>query len=334
MAYSLAHAASETPPAGAQAPGADRVMAAGPTVARIRLGAALRRMREAARMDQDEAARAVRGSPPKISQIEGGMRSVRSEDVTALLRLYGITDPAVREEMLGLADLSREDDWYAPLSKQLTVGSRHLLALEAEASLIMLYDPQAVPALLQTDDYARAVAATLAPDDKRWRTAADRRWRGGLGIAVLARRRGVLRLPEPPRVWALIQQAALSRSPSSDPAVLRDQLIELRDLASGRVPGVKVALQIVPYDATAALAAPGPFSLLRYDHQDVPTMVLTEAMTTLRSSTAVGEVDHTQLAFDRLTIEALHPADSVELLGELIEEHRRQEPAPPGNQDH
>ncbi len=331
MTYSLAHAAHGTAPAKLPgAPGAGPVVAAGPTVARIRLGVALRRMREAARLDQEDAARALAATPPKISRIEGGMSPVRAHDVAALLDLYGATDRALREEMLGLADLSREDDWWAPLSRQLTVGNRHVLALEAEASLIMTYDSQAVPALLQTDAYARAAAAVLAADDRHWRTA-ERRWRGGLGIAVLARRRGLLRLPDPPRIWAVIQQAVLTRSPSSNPAVLTEQLTELRDLASGRGTAAQVTLQIVPHACTAALTAPGPFSLLRYDHQDVPTVVLTEAMTTLRSSTAAAEVDYTTLAFDRLAIEALDPPRSLALLDELIAQDPQREPGASGS---
>src|SRR6266568_955310 len=231
MAYSLAHAAPETAPADAlAAPGAGPVMAAGPTVARIRLGAALRRMRAAARLDQEPAARALGATQPKIARIEGGMSAVRTQDVAALLGLYDVTDAALREEMLGLADLSREDGWWAPLSRDLTVANRHLLDLEAEASQIRVYDSQAIPALLQTDAYARAAASALAPDDRRW---ADRRGRGGLGTAALARRRGLLRLPDPPQVWALIQQAVLTRCPAANPAVLTGQLTELADLAAG-----------------------------------------------------------------------------------------------------
>src|SRR6266568_347312 len=331
MAYSLAHAAPETAPADAlAAPGAGPVMAAGPTVARIRLGAALRRMRAAARLDQEPAARALGATQPKIARIEGGMSAVRTQDVAALPGLYDVTAAALREEMLGLADLSREDGWWAPLSRDLTVANRHLLDLEAEASQIRVYDSQAIPALLQTDAYARAAASALAPDDRRW---ADRRGRGGLGTAALARRRGLLRLPDPPQVWALIQQAVLTRCPAANPAVLTGQLTELADLAAGRGIATPLILQIVPDDCAAAAVAPGPFSLLRYDHQDVPTVVLTEAMTTLKSSTAPGEVDHTMLAFGRLMIDALHPGQSLELLGELIARRQRQPPGDHGHHD-
>ena len=71
--------------------------------------------------------------------------------------------------MLALAELSREDDWYAPLSQELSVNSRYLLALEAEASLLSVFEQGAVPALLQTDRYARAVTASLNPGGQTWR---------------------------------------------------------------------------------------------------------------------------------------------------------------------
>ncbi len=323
MPYALANDAFEDPAAPASPEsGPEPVMASGPTVARIRLGAGLRRMRAAADLTGEEAARAIHGSHPKISRIEGGKSPVRSEDVAALLDLYGVTDEAVRQEMLGLADLSREDDWWTPLSRQdprqLTVNTRYLLALEAEASLIFTYESQAIPVLLQTDAYARAAAASLTPNDRRWHRADDRRWRGGLGIRVLARRRGLLKLEEPPRVWVLIQQAALTRVPGNDPAVLRDQLIELREIAADQDRARNIAIQVVPDNVGSALSAPGPFTLLRFDHQDVPTVVLMESMTTIRSSTQPGEVDHYQVIFDRLAIEALQPRASVELLDQLI----------------
>ena len=293
-------------------------MAAGPTVARIRLGAFMQRMRSQAGLSGEDAARAIGGSAPKISKIENGRNAVLTKDVTALLDLYQVTDAQVREEMLALAELSREDDWYAPLSQELTVNSRYLLALEAEASLLSVFEQGAVPALLQTDRYARAVTASLNPGGQTWRRGGSHNWRGGLGIKVLARRRGLLKLPDPPRLWVLIQQAALTRSPSEDPAVLRNQLAELRTIAASREMQSRITIQIVPDRAGALLSAPGPFTMLKFGHPDVPGMVLTEAMTTIRSSTAPGELDHHKMIFNGLAIDAIKPRDTPGMLDQII----------------
>jgi transcriptional regulator with XRE-family HTH domain len=293
-------------------------MAAGPTVARIRLGAFMQRMRKQTGLSGEDAARAIGGSAPKISKIENGRNAVLTKDVTALLKLYKVTDPAVREEMLALAKLSREDDWYAPLSKEISVNSRYLLALEAEASLLSVFEQGAVPALLQTDRYARAVTASLNPGGQAWRAAGSRNWRGGLGIMVLARRRGLLKLPDPPQLWVLIQRAALTRSPSEDPAVLGNQLAELRNIATSREMQRRITIQIVPDSAGALLSAPGPFTMLKFSHPDVPSVVLTEAKTTIRSSTAPGELDHHRMIFNGLAVGAIKPRDTPEVLDQII----------------
>ena len=319
MSYALAHEPSGDPAAtGVPALGPGPVMATGPTVARIRLGAIMQRMRSQAGLSGEDAARAIGGSAPKISKIENGRNAVLTKDVTALLDLYQVTDAQVREEMLALAQLSREDDWYAPLSQNLTVNSRYLLALEAEASLLSVFEQGAVPALLQTDRYARAIAASLNPAGQTWRPADSRNWRGGLGIKVLARRRGLLKLPDPPRLWVLIQRAALTRSPSEDPAVLGSQLAELRTIATSREMQRRITIQIVPDSAGALLSAPGPFTMLKFGHPDVPSMVLTEAMTTIRSSTAPGELDHHRMIFNGLAIEAINPRDTPGVLDQII----------------
>jgi transcriptional regulator with XRE-family HTH domain len=291
-------------------------MAPGPTVAAMQLGVTLRRRREARQMTGADAARAIGGSPAKISRIEGGRTQVEQRDITRLLDLYGITERAaaadprlaeLRAELLDLAELSCQDDSWTELSDLLPVPVRHLLALEAESSLITTYD-QAVPPMVQTDAYARAAASALNPDSPRWR--------GGLGIRVLTRRRGVLKALAPPTYWALIQESALRRSPSADPAVMRGQLASLARQAAER----KVTIQVVPDDTGMALNTPGPFSLLRFHHPDVPSVVLQEAMTTIRASWTPAEVDACHLIFNSLAAKALTPDASAALITRLLDE--------------
>jgi len=297
-------------------------MAPGPTVAAMQLGATLRRLREAGRMTGGQAARALDASPAKISRIESGKTQVEQRDMRTLLDLYGITEQAaaadrqlaeLRDELLGLAELSCQDDYWTELSDLLPVPVRHLLALEAESSLITTYD-QAVPPMVQTDAYARAAASALNPDSPRWR--------GGLGIRVLTRRRGVLKALAPPTYWALIQESALRRSPSADPAVMRGQLASLARHAAER----KITIQVVPDDTGMALNTPGPFTLLRFHHPDVPSVVLQEAMTTIRASWTPAEVDACHLVFNSMATKALTPQDSAALITRLLDE---MPPGPP-----
>lgn len=335
MSYALVRAPSGDDSAPVvPAPGTGPVMPAGPTVARIRLGVFMRRQRDAAGLSGEDAARAIGGSAPKISRIEGGRSPVLDKDVRGLLDFYHVDDEQIREEMLALAGLSREDDWWAPLAtdRTLTVETRRLLGLEAEATLIEVYEPQAVPALLQTDAYARAAAAALNPGGQQWRRADNRNWRGGLGINVLARRRGLLKLAGPPQLWVLIQQSALTRPPSEDPSVLRGQLADLRAVAADPELRRRIIIQILPDTARTILSAPGPFEILKFDHPDVPNIVLTESMTTIRSTSAPGELDHFKMVFSGMAIDAIQPRDTPAVLDQIIA-GLPAEPAPHHDQD-
>jgi hypothetical protein len=61
------------------------------------LGAQLRRLREGAAITRDDAGYHIRASGSKISRMELGRVSFKERDVTDLLELYGVTDPAERE---------------------------------------------------------------------------------------------------------------------------------------------------------------------------------------------------------------------------------------------
>src|SRR5258705_11708374 len=84
----------------------------GPVVLRIRLGATLRVLREARGITAQQAAEAIRASDSKISRIELGRHAAREIDVSDLLTLYGVTDPATREPLLLLASRALAQPWW------------------------------------------------------------------------------------------------------------------------------------------------------------------------------------------------------------------------------
>ena len=75
--------------------------------------------------------------------------------------------------------------------------------LESAATLIRTYEGQLVPGLLQTEDYVRAVIAgahhELAEEGKR-------------RVALRMARQTLLTRPDAPRLWAVIDEAALRRA--------------------------------------------------------------------------------------------------------------------------
>src|SRR5256885_15968942 len=76
---------------------------AGPTAARMLVGAELRRLRQAAGLSREAAGEAIRASDSKISRLELGRTGFKQRDVADLLTLYGVTEEAERQGVLELA---------------------------------------------------------------------------------------------------------------------------------------------------------------------------------------------------------------------------------------
>src|SRR5271166_4594384 len=222
--------------------------AGAPTVLRILLGTQLRRLRESRGISAQDAAKAIRGSEPKISRIELGRNAVREVDIADLLNLYGIADMAEREQLLTLASQANQQGWWHRYQDVLPAWFQSYIGLEESAESIRSFDAQFVPGLLQTEDYSTAViqlGAYSAEDTDRLvylRKERQRRFASG-GL----------------RLWAVIDEMALRR-PVGTPALRRAQLEHLLEIADR--PGLTI--QVTPFLTGASYAAPGSFSILRF----------------------------------------------------------------------
>ena len=118
---------------------------------------------------------------------------------------------------------------------------------------------------------------------------------------------------DPPRLWAVIDEAVLHR-PIGGPAVLRAQiesLIEVAELGN-------VRLQVIPFRSGGHAAAGGAFSILRFPHQEVPDVVYIEHLTSGVYLDRREDVDHYAAAMGRLVIEAEPPNRTPDLLREAL----------------
>lgn len=279
----------------------------GPTVLRIMLGTQLRRLREAGGITPDEAGYEIRGSRSKISRIEHGRVGFKERDVEDLLTLYGVTDDQLRESMLALARQANTPGWWAKYSDILPVWFEPYLGLETAASLIRGFELQFVHGLFQTEDYARAVTALghgLASSGE-----ADRR------VSLRMRRQEVLAGEDPPRVWFVIDEAALRR-PIGGRQVMRTQLRHLLEAAA--LP--HVTFQIVPFGRGGHAAAGGSFTILRFAAPDLPDIVYLEHLTSALYLDDRRDVDHYMEVMNRLSAEAHTPTASTRFLKEILRE--------------
>jgi Domain of unknown function (DUF5753)/Helix-turn-helix domain len=289
---------SELPDAGAKT---------GSAVARMMLGAQLRRFREAAEVTPDAAAWRIRGSRSKISRLENGRVGFKDRDMTDLLDLYGVTDPPVVAGMLELASQANAQDWWAKFGDILPGWFEPYLGLEASASLIRAFDLQFINGLFQTEAYARAVTAI----GLRGGTAAeiDRR------VRVRMKRQELLTAADAPRIWSIVDEAALRR-PVGGTEVMRQQLRRLTEVS--QLPNV--TLQVVPFHVGGHDAAGGSFTVLRFGEPDVPDIVYIEQLTGAQYLDKRADADHYLDVINRLSAISPSPARSIRHLTEIIQD--------------
>jgi transcriptional regulator with XRE-family HTH domain len=112
------------------------------------------------RVDQGlavEGAASILGcDPSKIGRIENGVRGIRATELNELLTEYGVSEPE-RAALAAIARPLAAGGWWHGHSDVLTRNDREYFQLEAIADRIDVYQPQLVPALLQTAAYAEAV---------------------------------------------------------------------------------------------------------------------------------------------------------------------------------
>ncbi|HEY5988624.1 MAG TPA: helix-turn-helix transcriptional regulator [Streptosporangiaceae bacterium] len=285
-------------------PGAARPDA---TVLRMLLGNQLRRLRESAGITPDQAGYEIRASRSKISRMENGRVGFKDRDLRDLLILYGVTDARIHAEMLALARQANTPGWWAKYGDILPDWFEAYLRLEAVASVIRSFELQFVHGLFQTEEYARAV--TVLGHKASPAEEIDRR------VGLRMKRQDVLARPEPPRVWSVMDEAALRR-PVGGRKVMRAQMERLIDVSS--LP--HVTFQLMPFRRGGHAGAGGSFTVLRFGEPDLPDVVYIEQLTSALYLERRTDVDHYMEVMNRLSAEALTPAGTARFLKEIIRE--------------
>jgi Domain of unknown function (DUF5753)/Helix-turn-helix domain len=189
----------------------------------------------------------------KISRVENRQVGISTRDLRKLLDLYHVADRAYREELLEMGRRATERGWWQSYTGVVPSAYANLIGLEAEAATIRTYEPELVPGLLQTPDYARAVIRVGRPTDTT--EEIERR------VEVRLERQEVLTRidPPPPKVNVVLNEGVLVRRVGT-PEVMRAQIEHLmreRDRAN-------IVIQILPFSAGEHPAMVGPFAMLTF----------------------------------------------------------------------
>jgi hypothetical protein len=271
-----------------------------PAVRRVQVGLMLRAMRERSGVKSKEINETLDWYVGKLQKVESGNLTVSAAEVNELVRLFGLDDQAEADRLRALAKEARRRDQPARVPD----WAATYVALEGAAAEIKYYDPEVIPAVLQTEHTARASLSNPLDDTQDVEPAvAERVSRADRALA-----------DDGPMIWCVLGEAALYRSVGGK-AVLRDQLQHLRRIAARP----NITVQVLPFDAGEHVALGLSFRLLRLDEPEANYVYL-EALT---SGDYLDKPAHTTkyaAAFDSLRMVAASDRATVEMLDRRIKE--------------
>ncbi|OKK23075.1 DNA-binding protein [Streptomyces sp. CB00455] len=182
---------------------------------------------------------------------------------------------------------------------------RDAARLEAEAVELHVYATQAVPGLLQTEEYARAVFGMRRPllDEE---TILNR------VAARLARQEIIARLPMP--TISFVVEEAVLRRPLGGDAVMRGQLEQILLMGQRR----NVEVQVMPLERSDHAALGGPFTLI--ETMEGRRIAYVEVHKDGRLYTERRNVRELEEQYGLLRAQALTPRESLTLVEKLLGE--------------
>ncbi|MEV6863836.1 helix-turn-helix transcriptional regulator [Streptosporangium subroseum] len=197
---------------------------------RVRFGAEMRRLREAAELSQAAVAARLGCTQTQISRLEKATRTPSRSDAERLDRLFeSAGNVSFTRLYQSLVAQSRNPVWFHDWAEE----------IEPTALILRSWDPLLVPGLLQTESYARYLfgqAPQITSDEIEER------------VQARLRRQRILQQEKPPLLLALIDAGVLRRKVSRA-EVMHEQLGHLLEVI--RMP--TVSIQIVDPECLTGL---------------------------------------------------------------------------------
>ncbi len=256
-------------------------------------GAMLRYYRVNAGLSQEQLGSRAFCSGDLVSKVEMGQRAPTEEftaacDAVAELNTGGALTE-LRERLKGFLKHRAFPGWFHRWPDK-----------EAQAISLRTFELVAVPGLLQTEEYARAMLRTqvMATDEQ-------------ISDMVTARmeRQAILTRSDPPMLWVILDEGVLRR-PVGGTYVMREQLARLVEAA--RRPNI--VIQVIPWEVGAHQGMSGTFVIANFT--DASPVVYQD---TAARGQIVEDSDHlaaVTLMWDTLKSEALPRAASLTLMEE------------------
>jgi hypothetical protein len=242
-------------------------------------------------------------APSMLSRLETGKRSSTSMEIVKYTTLCG----ALGHEQDVLVRLANQpDDHRLELHNGKIPDELHSVSFhESTATAIESFDLVYLPAIVQTEEYARGVFETARLLDP---AVID-----GL-VRVRMARRDVLTRTEPARCVLYVHENALRLS-IGGPQVMHEQALHLL-FASSRP---QCIIRVVPISAGAAGVTNGSFSV--FDYPDRPPLIYVEHRATSEFLESKREIDTCRETLTRIANSALTEPESRNFIVELASDY-------------
>jgi transcriptional regulator with XRE-family HTH domain len=276
------------------------VTATSPTMRQRELGKRLRELRIQHDLTVEDVAEKLLCSATKISRLETGVRRPSLRDVRDLCTLYDVDEPT-SAEFMRLARAAREGTWW---TQYVDLKLDPYLGFEQDAIAITSFTTYFFPALLQTEEYTRAVIKAVAP--KMDAKVFEQR------VEVRMRRQEVLEKDSPPRYRVLLDEAVLHRK-IGGPTVMAAQIEKVLDAVRRE----KVTVQIIPFDTGAYAAQDSNFIIFEFEDSSV---AFVEGLAGNQYLERKDDISRYREALDYLRDSALSPRDSAAKMKDWVHE--------------
>lgn len=250
----------------------------------------LRRYRLAKGANAADVADIMECSRPQVSNFEAMKRQPAEAHLKRLDAAWQTSGHFCR--IFRFARRNHDPSWY----------EEHL-HYEVRAGVLRIWEPNKVPGLLQTSEYARIAIATEGSPD--------------VPVAVKARmaRQTVLTRKVPPRMHVLLDEGVIDR-PVGDAGIMREQLGRLLEVSA--LPGVN--LRIIPRKIGYHRGLAGAFKIMTCRPEG--DVAYTEASEGGRVVLDPSDVEKFVIRFDEMGADAAPRSESRDMITQVMESMR------------
>ena len=257
------------------------------------VGRQIKAWRERAGLRQSELGAAIGYGEEQVSSVERGRRVPSAEFLDKTDEVLGAG---------GIISAMKKDVAEAKYPKNV----RNLAKLEAEAVELGAYTSQSVHALLQTEEYARALYHTRRPllaED-----VIDRE------VTARMARQAIVDKARTLPVFSFVHDEATLRRPLGGKRVHRAQLERLLEVAEFR----NVEIQVLPTDLEDHAGLSGGFRIFKL--RSGATLGYTEVLQITRLFSEPREVQLLEMHYGSIRAQALTPRESMRFVEKVLRE--------------